>query len=226
MLLPELLVSLNPMVRGPGPWSCRAGTDLGARPLRDDRRVVGGNAAELIQALTVMLPVSCRPVGLPRFTKSSLPSRLTAVPYLPTLQVAPPVSVPVRPCPEASAAVVPAPSSKAYPAARPDGPPGAVGDGHGHGRRRGGVAGGVAGPRAQAVRAVGRGGRVPGDRVGGGRVLRAEVGPSSRNWTPATPTLSAAFAVTVVVAETVAPAAGRSPRRSGWRLPCPCRGRP
>ena len=72
-----------------------------------------GKAAEYTQALTVMLPVSCRPVGLPRFTKSSLPSRLTAVPYFPTLQVAPPVSVPVRPCPEASAAVVPAPSSKA-----------------------------------------------------------------------------------------------------------------
>ncbi len=32
--------------------------------------------------------------------------------------------------------------------------------------------------------------------------------PSSRNWTPATPTLSAAVAVTVVVAETVAPAVG------------------
>jgi hypothetical protein len=48
---------------------------------------------------------------------------LTAVPCLPTLQVAPPLSVPVSPWPEASAAVVPAPSSKAYAAARPPDPP-------------------------------------------------------------------------------------------------------
>src|SRR5207253_181125 len=40
----------------------------------------------------------------------------------------------------------------------------------------GGVSGGVAGPRGQGVRAVADGAGVPGDRVGGAGVLRAEVG--------------------------------------------------
>ena len=72
-----------------------------------------GKAAELIQPLMVMLPVIWSAVGLPRSTKSSTPSKLTAEPYLPAAHVGPLVSVPVSECPEASAAVVPAPSSKA-----------------------------------------------------------------------------------------------------------------
>src|SRR5262245_6211337 len=68
-----------------------------------------------------MLPVNWSAVGLPRFTKSSAPSRLTALPYSPPAKVAPLVRVPTIPCPDASAAVVPDTSLKAYPAAIPKG---------------------------------------------------------------------------------------------------------
>ena len=44
--------------------------------------------------------------------------------------------------------------------------------------------------------------------------------PSSRNWTPATPTLSVALAETVTFPETTDPAAGRSRLRSGRGVGC------
>ena len=40
------------------------------------------------------------------------------------------------------------------------------------------------------------------------RAGRSSAAPSSRNWTPATPTLSVALALTLTVPDTVAPAAG------------------
>ena len=72
-----------------------------------------GNDAELIQALTVMLPVSWSGAGFPRSTKSFEPSRKADSPLCPTPQPAPFVSAPVMPLPDASAVVVPVPSSKA-----------------------------------------------------------------------------------------------------------------
>ena len=61
-----------------------------------------------------MLPVICNAAGLPRLTKSSTPSKCTALPYLPAVHVGPLTSVPASECPDASAVVVPEPSLNAY----------------------------------------------------------------------------------------------------------------
>src|SRR6478736_597407 len=65
-----------------------------------------GNAAALIQALRVMLEVSCKAAGLPRSTRSLTPSSWTPPPLRPGAQVAPLVRVPDSPLPEASDATV------------------------------------------------------------------------------------------------------------------------
>ena len=70
------------------------------------------------------------------------------------------------------------------------------------------ISGRIARPRGKRVRAVARGGGIPGDGYGAVVTSAPSVAPSSRNWTPTTPTLSAAVAETVTVPETVAPLAG------------------
>ena len=72
-----------------------------------------GNAAELTQALTVMLPVTCSSAGFPNSTKSFTPSNNTAPAFRPVPHDAPFVNVPASPLPDASAATVPDPSLNA-----------------------------------------------------------------------------------------------------------------
>ena len=81
--------------------------------------------------------------------------------------------------------------------------------------RIGDVAGRIAGTSQQRVAGVRRRGRVPAHAVGSGGVLGAEQAPSSRNCTPATPTLSDALAETVTVPVTAC--GGRSRQRDGGR---------
>ena len=86
---------------------------------------------------------------------------------------------------------------------------GGVGDVDGHRRRRCGVAAGVAGQRGQRVGAVGDRRGVPRRRCRARWCPRRPRGLlSTRNCTPATPTLSVALAVRVTVPETVALGAG------------------
>src|SRR5262245_32159236 len=66
-----------------------------------------GKALELIQALTVILPVSCSGEGLPTSTKPLIPSKTTAFPFLPVVHEAPLVSVPLNPSPDESDAELP-----------------------------------------------------------------------------------------------------------------------
>ena len=63
------LVSLKPIVRGPVSMVVSSWKPTWP-PSRLDTIAASsaGNALELIQALTVMLPVNCRAVGLPRLT--------------------------------------------------------------------------------------------------------------------------------------------------------------
>ena len=111
-LPPELLVSLNPIVRGPrstvvSSWIA----DLGARSLGDDRCIVEGTPRVDPRA-DGHAPVSCSAAGLPSSTKSLTPSSS------PHRVAARPPGRPVRqragePVARASAAVVPDPSLKA-----------------------------------------------------------------------------------------------------------------
>src|SRR4051812_41700986 len=78
-----------------------------------------GNTLELIQPLTVMLPVNFKVSGLPRLIEPLMPSNWIALPYLPVTHVAPPASDPVIAFPDASAVERPFPSAKAYAAIGP-----------------------------------------------------------------------------------------------------------
>ena len=76
-------MSLNPIVRVPlstvvSSWN------PDSLPVRLETIAASstGNELELIHALTVMLPVSCSAVGLPRFTKSFVPSSVHGVAVL------------------------------------------------------------------------------------------------------------------------------------------------
>jgi hypothetical protein len=105
-------VSLKPMTRGP--VSIVVSSWKPPDPRFDTTAASSaGKAAELIQALIVMLPVSRSGVGLPRLTTSSSPASATAFPYLPPAHPAPLARVPVMPLADASVAVVPALASKA-----------------------------------------------------------------------------------------------------------------
>ncbi len=106
------VVSLKPMTRGP--VSIVVSSWKPPVPRLDTTAASSaGKAAELIQALIVVLPVSRSAVGLPRLTTSSSPARATALPYLPPAQPAPLARVPLMPLVDASAAVVPALASNA-----------------------------------------------------------------------------------------------------------------
>ena len=162
----------------------------------------------MIHALTVMLPVSRRVGGLPRATYWLLPFSRTAELYFPGPQVAPPVSVPVRPRPEASAATVPVLSSKAYPARTAPGWGGVFDTLAGTGAD---VVVLPAASRALAVRSC-----VPFVAAVVSHVTEygeltssaPSVCPSRRNWTAVTPMASDAVAVTLTLPLTVAPADG------------------
>src|SRR6185312_1762591 len=119
-MAPVGVVSLKPMVRGPlsmvvSSWK----PTLSLVRLDTTAASSKGKAAARIQALTVMLPLSCSVAALPRSTKAPLPLKERALPEWPAAVQPVPLSLPLLPLPEASAVVAHDPSLKPYAATRP-----------------------------------------------------------------------------------------------------------
>ena len=158
----------------------------------------------------IALPEKLSDGELGAVRKSFTPSKRRPPPYFPDVQVGPFCRVAVFPLPETSLTVVPRPSLKAHPATSPAGAGGAE-------LETVTVTELLEVPRLPAVsRALACRVCTPFDAVVVSHVIEygavvssaPRPAPSSRNWTPATPTLSLALAETVTFPETTEPAAG------------------
>jgi hypothetical protein len=142
-------------------------------------------------------------------TTSSTPSKSSAAPMRPFGVHVALVIVPLLPVPEASATTLPVPSSKPYPATSPGGPSAVV-----FSTVTVTPAEVAVSPARSRARALIVCWPLVAERVFHGAVYGAVVSSSpsgwssSRNWTPATWSLSAASAATEIVPDTVAPAVG------------------